>query len=293
MEQRGTACLQRSHAHRHIGGMARSTAVDHGVVLMAYGSDRFHAQAGDLARSLRWHSPETARAVLTDQPERPSFHELFDHVIALPKDGATDCRPKLDLDLYTPFRRTLYLDSDGLVFRNLEFIFDRHAARDVVVLGRHISEGRWYGDVVAMCELAGAPSIPRFNGGVLYFARTRLAHSVFGRARELADSYTEMGFDTFNDGVADEPLLAISLAQYGIVADPRDADTSVSLLGLQGEPCLDIGTGRAEFVKNGRCVRPAVVHFAGEYSEHDSAEGEYYRVARHHLRRLTVASTTA
>ncbi len=251
-----------------------------GIVVLAHGAARFHDQAADLARSLRLHSPGQQVALLTDRPDEFRRGTLFDHVVLLPGAASSDCRAKLDLNLYTPFRRTLYLDSDSLAFRDLGFVFHRHRGRDVVVLGRPIREGHWYGDVRSLCRLARALSIPQFNGGVIYLEDTAVAHAVFRRARELVEHYDELSLDRFCGGVADEPLLALALAERGIDPDPRDADTSVSLLGLQGRPELDVVSGRASFVKNGRAVSPAVVHFAGEYAEPASPEGVHYKKAR-------------
>lgn len=260
-------------------------ATEYGVVTMSYGPSRYHFQAADLARSLRLHSPSLPLAVATDRPDDQLFASLFDYVVPLPLDTPSDCRAKLDLDRLSPFERTLYLDSDSLAFRDVGFVLERHRNRDVVVLGRDITGGRWYGDVRALRRLAGSPSIPQFNGGVIYFADTTATRAVFERARELADRYDELGLARFNGGVSDEPVLAVALAEHGIVADPTDADTSVSLLGLQGEPDLDIDEGRSSFVKTGRRVAPAVVHFAAQYAEADSLEGRYYREARAALRR--------
>lgn len=260
--------------------ISRAWIAREGVTVMAYGADRHHAQAADLARSLRLHSPSVPLAVVTDQPADPLLGSLFDHVVPLPPNLPADGRAKLDLDLHSPFERTLYLDSDSLAFRDVCFVLERYRGRDVVVLGRQITAGRWYGDVPAMCRRAGSSSIPQFNGGVLYFADTDVTRAVFEEARELADQYDELGLDRFNGGIADEPLLAVALARHGLTADPRDGDTSVSLLGLQGEPDLDIAGGRATFVKNGRHVAPAVVHFAAQYAEPDAPEGRYYQAAR-------------
>ncbi len=264
---------------------SRTRIPGEGVTVMAYGSDRYHAQAADLARSLRLRSPSVPLAVVTDRPAHELLGSLFDHVVSLPAGIPPDCRAKLDLNLHSPFERTLYLDSDSLAFRDVGFILDRHRGRDVVVLGRQIGTGHWYGDVPAMCRLAGSPSVPQFNSGFLYFADTEVARAVFARARDLADRYDELGLARFNGGIADEPLLAVALAEHGVRADPRDGDTSVSLLGLRGEPDLDVGAGRATFVKNGRRVTPAVVHFAAQYAEPDSPEGRYYWVARRALGR--------
>lgn len=259
---------------------SRARIAGEGVTVMAYGPHRYHAQAADLARSLRLRSPSVPLAVVTDRPAHQLLGSLFDHVVPLPAGTPPDCRAKLDLDLHSPFERTLYLDSDSLAFRDVRFVLDRYRGRDVVVLGRQIGTGHWYGDVPALCRLAGSSSVPQFNGGFLYFADTGVTQAVFERARDLADRYDELGLARFNGGIADEPLLAVALAEHGVRADPRDGDTSVSLLGLRGEPDLDISAGRAVFVKNGRRVTPAVVHFAAQYAEPDSPEGRYYRAAR-------------
>jgi hypothetical protein len=265
---------------RRVPANSQAKLAEEGVVVLAYGSGRFHAQAADLARSLRLRSPSLPLAAVTDRPGDQVLRQLFDHLAPLPPDTPADCRAKLDLDRHSPFERTLYLDSDSLAFRDVGFVLDRHRGRDIVVLGGQIADGHWYGDVAGLCRLAGSTSVPRFNGGVLYFADTVVTRAVFRHARALADRYDELGLARFNGGIADEPLLAVALAAHGIAADPRDGDTSVSLLGLQGEPDLDMATGRAAFVKNGRHVAPAVVHFAAEYAEPDSPEGEYYRGAR-------------
>lgn len=259
---------------------SRARIAGEGVTVMAYGSERYHAQAADLARSLRLRSPSVPLAVVTDRPAHPLLGPLFDHVVPLPASTPPDCRAKLDLDLHSPFERSLYLDSDSLAFRDVGFVLDRYRGSDVVVLGRQISTGHWYADVPTLCRLAGSSGIPQFNGGFLYFADTGVTQAVFDRARDLADRYDELGLARFNGGIADEPLLAVALAEHGVRADPRDGDTSMSLLGLQGEPDLDVRAGRAEFVKYGRRVMPAVVHFAAQYAEPDSPEGRYYRAAR-------------
>lgn len=263
---------------------SRARIAEKGVTIMAYGAARYHDQAADLALSLRLHSPSLPLAVVTDRPADPLLGSLFDHVVPLPPGTLPDCRAKLDLDLHSPFERTLYLDSDSLAFRDVSFVLERHRGRDIVVLGRQIMEGYWYGDVPTLCRLAGSSSIPQFNGGVLCFADTDVTRAVFERARGLADRYDELGLARFNGGISDEPLLAVALAGHGVTADPRDGDTSVSLLGLQGEPDLNITDGRASFVKNGRHVAPAVVHFAAQYAEPDSPEGRHYRRARAALR---------
>lgn len=248
---------------------------DHGVVVMAYGSRRYLRQAWHLMISVRRHSPGVPVALVTDRPaDRLAF--AADLVIPLRGAASADGRPKLDLDIYSPFKHTLYLDADSLVVRDIRPLFERFGQSEFVVLGRSISDGHWYGKVAAMCALAGSDSLPKFNGGILYFTCGSGITGVFTKARELASQYAALGYDTFNGGVADEPLLAIALAQRGIEAQPVD-NSSVSLLGITSSLRINALNGHASFEKKYRPVTPSVVHFAADFSARFRLVGSYYR----------------
>lgn len=263
-------------------------ADSYGIVIMAYARRAYYRQAEHLALSLRLHSPTTPLALVTDRPDHP-VSRLFDEVIPLQGPHRTDCRPKLDLDLYVPFERTLYIDADGLAVRDVQFLFDRFYGQDFVVLGRNIDSGYWYTDVTAMCTLAGTSTIPKFNGGFLYFTKADRVRSVFAEARALADQYDDLGYDHFNRGVADEPLLAIALGRHGITALPTMPDASVSLLGLTSRLDIDVVNGVATFSKNHRPMTPAIVHFAADFSSSWRRAGAAYR---RECRRVRCATST-
>lgn len=248
---------------------------EYGVVVMAYGSRRYLRQAWHLVISLRRYSPTVPIALITDRPN-DRLAAVADLVIRLDGPIVTDGQAKLDLDLYSPFGRTLYLDADSLVVRDIRPLFDRFGQSEFVVLGRSISAGYWYGEVTAMCALAGSDSLPKFNGGIFYFTRGASARAIFRKARELAGQYAALGYDTFNGGVADEPLLAIALAQQRIAAQPVD-NSSVSLLGITSPLSINTLSGRASFDKKHRPVAPAVVHFAADFSARFRLVGSYYR----------------
>lgn len=256
-----------------------------GILVMAYGKKLYHRQAADLAASLRLHCPRIPLALATEWPDGRSSG-LFDHVIPLAGPSRHDCRPKLDMDLYTPFRHTLYVDSDGLAVRDVGFLFERFAGRDFVVQGSNLAAGRWYGDVATMCRLAGASTIPKFNSGFMYFTDNQMVASVFHAARDLAESYEQLGFDRFNRGIADEPLLSIALASHGVAAIPTMPDASASLLGTVGQPDMDVLGGRARFLKYGRPMEPAIVHFAADHSSSWRLAGRTYRKQRRKLGRM-------
>lgn len=258
VDRRTRQCRERRCARRIQSARLRHMAGQAGITLMAYGRRQFLWQARHLALSLRLWSPQLPLALVTDRPTHPTG-ELFDVVVPMRGRQPSDCGPKLDLDRYTPFEQTLYLDSDGLAVRDLQFILDRYADREFAVMGSNIDSGHWYGDVQSMCRLAGQPTIPKFSGGFMYFTKTDRTHAVFAAARGLAERYDQLAFDTFNRGIADEPLLSIALSSRGFDAIPTMPDTSISLLGVDGTPDIDVVAGHAAFTKNGRSMHPAVV----------------------------------
>lgn len=255
---------------------------------MAYGRRAYLRQAKHLAMSLRLHSPTTTLALVTDHSLSP-VSSLFDTVIPIQRERRNDGRPKLDVDLHTPFARTLLVDADGLAVRDVEFLFHRFRDQEFVVLGRNITSGYWYSDVAGMCELASAPAIPKFNGGFLYFTKSDRVRSVFADARALADQYDDLGYDKFNGGIADEPLLAIALARHRVEALPTMPDASVSLLGLTSRLEIDVVKGRVHFMKNHRPMAPAIVHFAADFSSSWRRSGAAYRRECRRVRRTGLA----
>lgn len=261
----------------------RTPARDRGIVVMAYGTRRYLHQARSLAQSLDRNSPGIHRTLVTDRPWAAAT-AYYDLVIPTTGASRTDCRPKLDLDQYTPYRHTLYLDADSLAVRSLLPLFTRFADHEFVVIGKNITSGHWYGDVDPMRHLAGSASLPQFNSGLISFVDTDRTHRIFSRARELADSYHTLGLHPFNGGIADEPLLAIALAGEGLRAHDLTREVMASLLGVTGPITLDTLAGICQFEKRGRPVAPAVVHFAADYSSCHPVLGAHYRRERLKLR---------
>jgi hypothetical protein len=92
-----------------------------GTLTIAFGADRYLNMAETLALSLKRFSPNIPRALVTDMPDS-SVCRHFNHVIPLDHRAPRDLRQKLYIDLYTPFRRTLFIDSDCITFEDLDYI---------------------------------------------------------------------------------------------------------------------------------------------------------------------------
>lgn len=250
-----------------------------GALVLAYGHRRYHRQAMTLALSLDRQSPGLHRTLVTDNPSCKAAR-LYHRVIALAVGGGDDCQLKLSLDQFSPYEWALYLDADALVVRPLEPLFDLFSDAEIGVIGRQITDGRWYGDVAAMRMLAGSDSVPKFNSGLMSIPSTPETRSVFARARELTGEYAQLGLDTFRGGIADEPLLSIALAEHGIRARDLTAAAAATPIGINGPLRLDVLDGRCSFLKHGELVEPRVIHFAADYSSDYRLSGAHYRRER-------------
>src|SRR5690348_9777130 len=111
---------------------------DNSIFTIATGSQTYVRFAFNLARSFALHNEieKTPFYVVTDQrcilPQDLSFVRITKLPSAVASEGLT---PKLYMDLLAPTARSLFLDADCLVFRDLQFVFDRFRGRPISVVG--------------------------------------------------------------------------------------------------------------------------------------------------------------
>jgi hypothetical protein len=248
-----------------------------GILTTAYGARRYRDLAVTLARSLDSHCPDTPRAVVTDVVDR-GLARLYDHQVPLRPERGSGLVQKLWLPEYSPFDKTLFIDADTLVVRDLGFLWDLLDGHAVAAVGaRYESEGFWFGDIAARCERFQLSSIPIFNGGLYYFEQGPAARRIFGDARSLVEQYEEHGFTTMGNGsVNDEVVLSVAIARNadGEMVDD-DARAMRTPLGITGPLRIDVPRGVGQFVKGGRPIEPALIHFCGDW-----ASGFHYRRER-------------
>lgn len=242
-----------------------------GILTIAFGAPRYVRMAKTLARSLQLHAPDLPRAVVTDSSD-DELRRLFPTQVSVRPEFGAGVAQKLSIYEYTPFEETLFLDADSIVVRPLDAVWDLFTDVSVGVVGTSISSGRWFMDVAATCRRLCVPSIPKFNGGLYYFRDDATARRVFESAQGFLPRYEEFGLGAFRGGVNDEPLMAMALAVNGV---PPVADGGAAMrtpIGLEGRLVIDVLRARSRFVKKGKLVSPAIVHFAGDY-----ANGTIYR----------------
>jgi hypothetical protein len=256
--------------------------VGRGVITIAVGERRYVDMAVTLGRSLRRHSPGLALAVVSDSDDE-HLHEIYD--IHVPPDpaGRRGFHDKLRLDQYSPFRETLFIDSDCLVVDAVEPVFDLFAGRDFGVVGNAIRGGDWYMDVRRVLEKIDRDQMPKFNGGIYWFRDGPQAGALFETARGLSPRYAEFGMRSFRGTISEEPIYAVALALHRVAPLDDEGRAMSTPLSMRGWLHIDVLRGEARWRKGRRVVRPRIAHFAGPYASARDPRSAFYRRERRKL----------
>ncbi|WYL94552.1 MAG: hypothetical protein HEQ35_12415 [Gloeotrichia echinulata IR180] len=256
------------------------TIYERGIITFAYGLPKFIEMAKTLAHSLNLYSPNIRRAIVTDNPDNKELIELFDDIIPLRKDYGSNLRQKLHLDKYAPYQKTLYIDSDSIVVRDINFIFEVFAGRSFSLAGDNfISFGDKdpFFEVDAMLNQFALEKLPKFNGGLFYLEKGNTVTALFETSREILSKWREYGFSAWRgDGPNDEPIISIAMTLHGQSMVLDEGKIMRTPIGLRGSFDIDVLTGKSTFQKRDKVVSPAIVHFACVWNEHPV----YYREVR-------------
>lgn len=246
------------------------------VITIATTKPVFLVMAMNLARSFRyWNSTgDIGFTIATDLADPlPIDLDWVDVRRFAPGALGKGFSSKLRLDELAHARQTLFIDSDCLVFKPLDFIFDELEGMPVTAYGSAITDGHVQGDVAAILNRFGLNEMPVFNSGIYYIEPGETARAVFAKARELEESYDEIGFTRLRGRPNDEVIVALAMALHGLPAYSYDSGSimahffshpyPVRMDVFSGDPCLsnrggDFGnrTGPRK-----RDVSPAIVHF--------------------------------
>ncbi|MDA9503285.1 hypothetical protein XI09_00150 [Bradyrhizobium sp. CCBAU 11386] len=178
---------------------------------------------------------------------------------------------KVFLDHYTPFKETLFIDSDCIVTRpfpdELEQIrsFDFTPAIETVTPAD--GEDEYIDNLPATLRSIGASSFPKFNGGVYFFREGNLSKSIFTVARDIHANYRQYGIKAFdNSGPGEETVFALALAKLGVDRLYHDGGRLMRTpTGLKGRIHIEPLGGGCSFERFDGVVSPAICHFAGPY----------------------------
>lgn len=234
------------------------------VLTVATGKPKYGRMGMALGRSLELIEDPTYRVVITDLDDFP-WSKYFHKVIRPPrKRSALDKLLGLEL---TDADQILTLDCDSLVFKRLAPIFAHCSGLPFAVQGFPQSKGEWHGvEVEQICQRFGKPSVPRFNGGLIYYERSPETLKFIEHAQNIEANYDSTGFGHFRGNASEEVCVLLSMLEldFGAVIDD-ETDFMSTGVGLIGKPEIDILRGRCQFVcrrERVRLIQPTIFHAA-------------------------------
>ncbi|MEH2043326.1 hypothetical protein [Nostoc sp.] len=243
-----------------------------GIITYAYGASYYLEMAKSLARSLRLHSPNVLRAIVTDNEKDQDLLGLYDYVINIKYEYGSNVKQKLHIYNYSPFKYTLSIDSDCIAVRDINFIFDDFKGRSFSVAGNvylQAGDKDKFIDVDDTLKRFNLTKLPRFNGGLYYFEKNDTAKAFFETALELARDWKKLGISEFRgDGPNDERIFGLAMMLHNQSMFEDHGQMMRTPIGLRGSFNIDAITGQSTFKKYNQVVSPALVHFACVWGEH-------------------------
>ncbi len=184
---------------------------------------------------------------------------------------------KLYLDKLAPAGQTLFIDSDCLIYGNLNPVFEQFKGHDVSVVGNYISNGEWFGDVASICKKLKITRLPKFNGGVYYLEKGDIASRVYNDARRLEAEYDSIGFTRLRGLPNDEMLMAAAMELNHQTPIADNGNILAEFVNFQSGIKSNLLNGTVELYNNPADVRfqkswhltiarPLIVHYLGYYN---------------------------
>lgn len=251
------------------------------VLTIATGKKLYINFAVNLARSFFLHNSGTSIRfyIVTDNKDfiEADILKKVSIIEVSPGELGEGFSSKLHLDKLAPEGQTLFIDSDCLIFGNLESVFKRFNGNFVSVVGSYISSGEWFGDVAKICHLFNVPHFPKFNGGIYYLEKGIIATEVFSKARELEKKYDEISFVRLRNRPNDEVIMAVAMQLMNQKPILEDGSILGEFVNFQSGIDVNIFTGKALLYnipghKNYQANwplqlgKPLVVHFLGDHT---------------------------
>jgi hypothetical protein len=243
-----------------------------------------------LARSYRRFGPSRPFAVVTDAANAAALGRHFDVVVPVDLGHGHGVVQKLSVDRYSPFQRTLFVDSDCLFYKHPDVLWQAyqpgpfHIKGWTYLTGHSDHERRrpyeFISDVPRFLETLGLSRLGRFNSGVVYFEGVEGA-AVFEAARAIYERRADLGFVQFKGApIADEPALAAAMEQMGIPMQEWDRTNGMeTAIGMSDTYGINVLEGRSRFAKKGvGDVEPALIHYNIDAQNSLTYQRDIYRL---------------
>lgn len=233
-----------------------------GFLTLATSGD--YLKAIGLALSLDASNPGVPRAVACSEDLFPLLEPYFEFLIPEIK-GLKGFAHKVYLDVYTPFEKTMFFDSDVLVFQCVEKHIRAWPAQPYNACGKWRSDGfSAFGlDRAEVAKRLGVSKLVCIDGaGHAYFDKLA-SLPIFERARYITENYGEFGGGA---RYADEDVMNMVMTEFGLEPSAYGTFFSRYVSARPGSLRMDASRASCIFISadTGEEFEPCMMHFAAD-----------------------------
>lgn len=237
--------------------------VNRGFVTVATGSDEYYQLAANLYISYKKSGGKYPFTLICDRENK--YSKLFDRVVII-NEFRKSTLDKL-LMYHSPYNESIFLDADMLILYTIDNLWDIFVnGDDVGIFGCTYpvdSQRGWFtydncGEYKPQVKF-----VIDMNGGIVYFRKSNRAASIFKKALDLAEHYSEFDFKRFKEP-ADEPVMALSMVLHS--CKPLDYSYNQLILpGISEKVTTDF---QGNIFIGKKLVRPNLIHFSNIRTKH-------------------------
>ena len=186
--------------------------MNEGYQLIALGLEKYFIMAESLAISIKMTDKKRPIQIVTDQPKRFSNNKLFD-IITPCRHSSDFYGPliKLKCHEYRIFKKTLFIDTDCILFKNIDSYWNLFKDSNFIIPGTIKKTGIWYKvSIEDLCNKFNVPYIVQMNSGVIFMADG--CEEIFDYAWEIYNKEGNfLSHDHRGRGAPDEPYLGLAM----------------------------------------------------------------------------------
>jgi hypothetical protein len=235
-----------------------------GYLTLAFGKLEYIELAKNLYKSYKIAGNKLPFAIATDSEDR-ELALLFDYVIKMNPTKDNNYSEKLNIYQYSPFEETVFIDSDCLIVKNIDFIWELLGINDVSAVKSFPERPNHFFSSKIVKEKYGVTFQPVLNGGVYFFKKNETAKAIFEKAKSFISEYDKLEMPRLNGRLNEEPLIALALGTENI--HPVESKRIMFCTPGQSNFKLDLLQNKCSFLKYGVKVQPAIMHFAMRYTK--------------------------
>lgn len=208
-----------------------------GIVLFAYGKKGYTLMAHNMATSVKRFTPQIPITLFTEAGFNVPDKTLFDNIIELDPSiiytegvGIDPAKCKVNMYDILPYEHNLYLDVDGLILQNLEYLFDKLVdgkdsfVTDIIAIGKKhesIEYSIWASNEVIWpyFDLSSGDTLPSTQTSWMYIRKDEKSKRIFDEAKKYLDFPKNRLRKKWGNTVPDELIFSGVLAKLGFIPE--------------------------------------------------------------------------